>query len=355
MLCKYQPSDHTVERLYWLGPWPQGAALVDPAAVRLQVVDLASLTPSMLASLARGEQGGPNGDGGPAILPREEERSAAVVGQGEEGAVVAGQESVGHQQQLQLSQSGGVVGSRVALQACCLDPNPNNADAALDIYFQVGPETPASKALVDLLAQVFRRPCFHQLRTVEQLGYAVSSGTHVWRDAVGFEITLQSPTREPKHLMERVEAFLESFRSCQLASLSEQEFHNHVSSLRAAKLEPPKTLAKLANRAWSEIYWRTYLFDRDAREAEAVAQITHDDLIKFYDEAISASSPSRRIVCVSMSPNSGALSAATQGVTVEVAGFQMVSAFTSPSMHKIHDIPAFKTRTVTLPTVKGYM
>ena len=62
-----------------------------------------------------------------------------------------------------------------------------------------------------LFAQIVQEPCFNVLRTKEQLGYIVFSGTKVQTGMVGFRVLVQSE-RDPVYLEERVEAFLSSVK-----------------------------------------------------------------------------------------------------------------------------------------------
>ena len=52
--------------------------------------------------------------------------------------------------------------------------NRAETNSGVDTYFQIGPQTIADYALVELLGQLISEHCFDQLRTKEQLGYQVS-------------------------------------------------------------------------------------------------------------------------------------------------------------------------------------
>ena len=78
---------------------------------------------------------------------------------------------------------------------------------ALECYWQLGPASPASRLLADLLEAVIDEPLYDQLRTKEQLGYSVSCGSR-WTDGiVGFGICVTSKEAHPDYVAGRVDAF----------------------------------------------------------------------------------------------------------------------------------------------------
>ena len=54
--------------------------------------------------------------------------------------------------------------------------NPDDTNSAVEVYLQVGRDVRPRSMLLELAAQVINKPCYHQLRTTEQLGYIVFSG-----------------------------------------------------------------------------------------------------------------------------------------------------------------------------------
>ena len=56
------------------------------------------------------------------------------------------------------------------------------------------------------------KPCFHQLRTVEGLGYVVKLGLFHMVNVIGVGVRVQSPKTSPTILEERVNAWILKFR-----------------------------------------------------------------------------------------------------------------------------------------------
>ena len=67
-------------------------------------------------------------------------------------------------------------------------------------------------ALLDLLVAVVRKPCFHQLRTIQRLGYVVACSAKRLNGVVGLAVRVQSPGHPREELAERVGAWLLSVR-----------------------------------------------------------------------------------------------------------------------------------------------
>mmetsp|Transcript_12105 Transcript_12105/g.38324 ORF Transcript_12105/g.38324 Transcript_12105/m.38324 type:complete len:750 (+) Transcript_12105:181-2430(+) len=154
-----------------------------------------------------------------------------------------------------------------------LDPNPAGKDNAVVVALQVGPDDPELAALLDVFARVARKPCFAQLRTQEQLGYICQSGVSSTADALSWVVRVQSPTKDPAYVTERVAAFIDGFGE-HLAGLTAAQHANVLESLRVAKLEPEKTLRKEAERRWREVARGSYMWDRETREAEALTRVS---------------------------------------------------------------------------------
>ena len=100
------------------------------------------------------------------------------------------------------------------------EPNADNRNSAIEICFQIEPEPTgyALAARVALLTHLLREPCFNQLRTKEQLGYIVHSGSLITADYVlGIRFLIQSdvPHGDPRLLDGRIEVCL-----CSLSLLS---------------------------------------------------------------------------------------------------------------------------------------
>lgn len=79
-------------------------------------------------------------------------------------------------------------------------------------HAQVGPFTDLRlRCLLDLADQAIFEPCYDTLRTKQQLGYSVHSGTRQTHGVLGFCVSVVSAAFAPAEVEARAEAFLAAF------------------------------------------------------------------------------------------------------------------------------------------------
>ena len=147
--------------------------------------------------------------------------------------------------------------------------------------------------VLELVAQALTKPAYHQLRTVEQLGYIVFSGVRHDLGVVGFRVLVQSSEKDAAELDARIECVLGTVGGL-LDAMGDDEFGNHKKALIDLKLEKDKKLRQESGRYWSEIPLGTYDFERSELDAEALKAITKADVRAFWDEHLAPGAPRRR-------------------------------------------------------------
>jgi insulysin len=114
------------------------------------------------------------------------------------------------------------------------------------------------RAKLYLLSQLIEEPCFHHLRTTEQLGYVVRSG-HVFLQAwAGFSIILQSD-HSCEFLDSRIAVFLQTFEAT-LLGMSEEMFAAHKEALEGKLLASCTNFSEADAKLWSHISNGSYDF-----------------------------------------------------------------------------------------------
>ena len=129
---------------------------------------------------------------------------------------------------------------------------------------------------------MMEKPTFHQLRTVEQLGYIVWSGTDVREGVNGMRVIVQSAKKDADCLDRRVDAFLRKFRAV-LQGMKWKKFRTFVRTLVGIKMQLPRTLVEETARYWYEISTQQYLFDRRFKELIALRYQTRSKFLRFVD------------------------------------------------------------------------
>ncbi|KAK4775970.1 hypothetical protein SAY87_023931 [Trapa incisa] len=163
--------------------------------------------------------------------------------------------------------------------------NPENKNSALVQYIQVNQDDYASNVKLQLLSLIAEQEAFHQLRTVEQLGYITSLAVRDDYGVGGLEFIVQSTSKDPKQVDSRVENFLRLFES-KLYEMKKDEFESSVNELVAVKLQKFKNLREESNFYWNEICLGTFRFSRVESEVSALRQLTQQELIDFFDDHI---------------------------------------------------------------------
>ncbi|KAL2535059.1 Zinc-metallopeptidase [Abeliophyllum distichum] len=171
--------------------------------------------------------------------------------------------------------------------------NPSDENSALIHYIQVHQDDFKLNVKLQLFALIAEQPAFHQLRSVEQLGYITElmqrndSGVH------GLQIIIQSNVKGPGQLDLRVESFLKMFET-KLYEMSSDEFKSNVNALIDMKLEKPKNLREESGLYWREISDGTLKFDRRECEVAELKQLNQKELIDFFHEYIKVGIPQKK-------------------------------------------------------------
>ena len=175
--------------------------------------------------------------------------------------------------------------------------NPAEPNSVVEVYCQIGPaDDPRARAALDLAAAAAHEPAYNQLRTVEQLGYAVHAGARCTHGVLGYAVTVVSGEHGPAHLDARVEAWLAGFAG-RLADLPAAEFEAHRAALAASKAQADRALAEEADRHWEAVGGRRYEFLGREADLDALAGLAQGDVAALWAQAI-APGPTRRRLAV---------------------------------------------------------
>ena len=163
--------------------------------------------------------------------------------------------------------------------------------------------------MVDLLESLMCEPLFNELRTKQQLGYTVDCSARNTHGLLGFMIRssdtitdfpsstsfsstprltyvsgltyrVQSSSKNPQYLAGAVEDFVVNFFVPYLQDMPHARFLEHRASLQASKMHKDLCLADETNRIWEEIWEGRYAFDAKIEEAQALSEITKEDILQ---------------------------------------------------------------------------
>ncbi|XP_062117724.1 insulin-degrading enzyme-like 1, peroxisomal isoform X1 [Humulus lupulus] len=180
--------------------------------------------------------------------------------------------------------------------------NPSDDNSALVHYIQVHQDDFRMNAKLQLFALIAKQPAFHQLRSVEQLGYITVLLSRNDSGVRGLQFIIQSTAKGPAQIDLRVEAFLKMFET-KLYEMTDDEFKSNVNALVDMKLEKHKNLREESGVYWREISDGTLKFDRREAEVAALKQLTRQELIDFFNENVKVGAPQKKELSVRVSGN----------------------------------------------------
>ena len=177
--------------------------------------------------------------------------------------------------------------------------DPANVNHCIEYYLYVGSLADyALRAKLLLLGQMTEEIGFDQLRTKEQLGYIVFTGTKLAATIMGYRVIIQSE-RPTEYLEERINAFLALFGS-KLESMTQDEFEGHKKSLINKRLEKVKNLDQESDRFWSHISGEYFNFIQNETDVANLKPLNKQDMMDFFNQYINPTSPSRAKLSVHM-------------------------------------------------------
>ena len=189
----------------------------------------------------------------------------------------------------------------------------SSSDSALAaVYVPVGYSEHQSIANSTLLSQIIQPWFYNQLRTQQQLGYAVFS----FRIAVGRQwgigFLLQSNSKQPALLLQRYEAFYPEAEK-RLRAMSQQDFAQYQAALINELQQRPQTLDEETRRYEKDFYQQNYTFDTREKVIEQIKALTPQSLADFFHQAVIAKQGLAMLSQISGSQHGKAEYAAPQG------------------------------------------
>ncbi|KAI3984394.1 hypothetical protein MKX01_011348 [Papaver californicum] len=194
--------------------------------------------------------------------------------------------------------------------------NLSDENSALLHYIQVHQDSTMLNVKLQLFALIAKQPVFHQLRSVEQLGYITVLMQRNDSGIRGLQFIVQSTAKDPGQINLRVESFLKEFES-KLYEMPADEFMSNVNALIDMKLEKHKNLSEETSFYWREIFDGTLKFDRREIEIAALKNLRQQELIDFFDEYIKVGAPAKKILSVQVygGSHSGNYEASTKEIS----------------------------------------
>ncbi|PHI32099.1 pitrilysin [Budvicia aquatica] len=162
----------------------------------------------------------------------------------------------------------------------------SSTDSALAaVYIPIGYDEVQSMARSNLLTQIIQPWFYNQLRTEEQLGYAVFAFPMSVGRQSGIGFLLQSNNQTPAYLEQRYLNFYQ-MADKRLSELKEADFNQYKQALINELEQRPQTLDEEAGYYSNDFGRGNTRFDTRAKVLDQVKKLTKDDIHTFYRQAI---------------------------------------------------------------------
>jgi secreted Zn-dependent insulinase-like peptidase len=182
--------------------------------------------------------------------------------------------------------------------------NKQEGNSCIEYYLQIGLAADVERrAMLDLVDQLLYEPCYNTLRTKQQLGYIVSSGTRLTHGVLGLCITIQSKTHSATSMEARIDEFLTTHLQM-LRDMSDDEYGKNVNALIEHKRIKAMSISEQGERLWDSLLHRDGAFDHREADISVIETISKSEVISFYAQEIAPGGDKVRklIVCVEREP-----------------------------------------------------
>ncbi|EDO18726.1 hypothetical protein Kpol_1055p83 [Vanderwaltozyma polyspora DSM 70294] len=169
-----------------------------------------------------------------------------------------------------------------------------NVNSCVQHVVQLGGYSEELSAMSGLFAQILNEPCFDTLRTKEQLGYVVFSSSLNNHGTANIRILVQSEHSTP-YLEWRIDEFYKSFGET-LRNMSDDELEKHKDALCKSLMQKYKNMKEENSRYTAAIYLGDYNFTHRQKKANLVAQISKDQLIKFFEDHFISANAAKLVI-----------------------------------------------------------
>lgn len=155
-------------------------------------------------------------------------------------------------------------------------------DSAISVYYQGEDTQIKTHAKFNVLNELISSDFYNQLRTEKQLGYIVFGTPVVMAKTPGLALVVQSPVAEPQLLESHIKNFVSDLETT-LANMNQAQLERLKHSVIAKIMKQDKNLTARSNRFWKDIDDESLDFDSHEALANAVADLSIEDLIDCYE------------------------------------------------------------------------
>ena len=140
-------------------------------------------------------------------------------------------------------------------------------------------------AFSSLLNQIIQPWFYNQLRTEEQLGYAVFSFPTIVGRQFGIGFLLQSNSQQPAYLYQRYLDFFQKAKP-RLRAIKADEFEQYKQALITELSQRPQTMSEEVSRLRNDLDRENFAFNTREKLIDALKPLTVEQLARFFEQAL---------------------------------------------------------------------
>lgn len=156
-------------------------------------------------------------------------------------------------------------------------------------------DSPQSRAAALILSSFMRNPFFTELRTRQQLGYIVSSGSVATPRDRHLTFIVQSSVYPPDELRRRVDAYLPTLPAA-LAAITPEKWNDLIAGARSTLESKPKSIAERASRFHVDAFRLNADWDNRAATLKALDALTKEQAAALLTRILAPETARRRTV-----------------------------------------------------------
>ncbi|WP_291830206.1 insulinase family protein [Marinobacter sp.] len=163
--------------------------------------------------------------------------------------------------------------------------NVEHPDTGYTLYLQGNNTSYEERARYRLLAQILSSPFYEDIRTTRQLGYIVYATAFEILETPALGLVVQSPESSGEAIDQAVAEFSEGFVA-RLNDIDSDRLQREKQAVISQLLERDRQLGEVSSRYWQEIDRGNIRFDSRERLADAIRDVTLEELQQTFREAL---------------------------------------------------------------------
>ena len=171
----------------------------------------------------------------------------------------------------------------------------DHPDTGYTLYMQGDNTSFEERARFHLLAQIISSPFYEEIRTSRQLGYIVYATPYEMLETPALGFVGQSPSATQTEIDQAVTEFSKGFENT-LAGLTDDRLNQEKQAVVSKLLEQDRQLGEISSRYWREIDRGAESFDSREQLAEAVKNVSLQELLDTFRKAVLEREQSLRVV-----------------------------------------------------------